>query len=74
MDYMEEEIILDPTMNSTTENLIKTSMKYQLEKYCTQCTSTIIHSCSKTLSSLPRILRLIIKRFDNNLKKSEHSC
>jgi hypothetical protein len=69
MDYMEEEIILDPTMNSTTENLIKTSMKYQLEKDCTQCTSTIIHSCSKTFSSLPRILRLIIKRFDNNLKK-----
>ena len=26
--HIEEEIILDPIMNSTTENLIKTSMKY----------------------------------------------
>jgi uncharacterized UBP type Zn finger protein len=69
MDYMEDEIRLIPTINSTTEKLIKTYMKSTVEKDCTQCTSTIIHMCSKSFASFPRILRLLIKRFDNNLKK-----
>ena len=51
------------------------SLLQQICNFCpivsrsTQCISTIIHMCSKSFASFPHILRLLIKRFDNNLKK-----
>jgi uncharacterized UBP type Zn finger protein len=69
IDVMEDEIMVNPLLNQTIEKLIVSSMTSKAEKYCTQCTSTIIHACSKSFSSFPRVLRILIKRFDNNLKK-----
>ncbi len=48
---------------------IKDSLETKVSKICTKCKQSKCHKLEQTFSTLPKILMVIINRFDNNNRK-----
>ena len=71
-ENLEDEFSLSSSSKDNVDNMINQYLKSKVDKNCSTCKCNRYHNVSKSLSSPPRVLRMIINRFtDDGSKKHD---
>jgi ubiquitin C-terminal hydrolase len=63
------EYFIHATTDCTVQNLLKASVASSRKQTCSGCNSDTVHVIDESTIESPRILRVVVKRFDNQMNK-----